>query len=55
MDAKQVKIMRRVLNEHIMELDDTIKDLPEADQKGMLEEKEACEEALKVISKGCEL
>lgn len=54
MDDKQIRIVRRVLNEHIMELEDTIKDLPEADQRGMQDEKEACEEALKLISKGCE-
>ena len=53
MTEKQKTTVRRVLNEHIMENEDMINEFdtePET-KKGLKEENEALEEALKVISK----
>lgn len=57
MTQKQIKIVRIILNDHLNDLDDTIKEYEDGDPetlKGLKEEQEACEEALKVICKGSE-
>lgn len=47
MTDKQIKIMRRVLNEHCKEVEDLIEEeTEEATIKSLREELDACEEAL---------
>ena len=56
MTEKQIKLVRIILNDHLNDLDETIKEFEDDPEtlKGLKEEQEACEEALKVICKGSE-
>lgn len=53
MTDKQKKIIRQLLNEHLIELDEMLKDFEENPHTvaSVKEEIEACEEALKLVSK----
>ena len=55
MTDKQRRIVKQVLVDHLNDLDDMIKEFDDDEHpetlKGFQEEKEACEEALKLVSK----